>query len=143
MSNLLTYGSLMYGDVLFAVTGVWRRSERASLANHRVYRVRGKAYPALLRATGEIAHGRLYRGLGTSALQRLDAFEGAWYLRRRVLVSTGRGRAAADVYVWHPAQRKRLTANAWSADDFAGFQRRRYAAFWLRARRRTRQRSTK
>ena len=138
MANLFAYGSLMYSDVLFAVTGAWRRSETASLADHRVHMVKGKTYPALLRVAGAAAEGRLYRGLSAADLSRLDAFEGASYVRLRVLVITTRGRVLAFVYVWRLAQCTRLSTEAWRAEDFARDQRRRFATFWLRRRRRLR-----
>ena len=131
MANLFVYGSLQFADVMFAVTGAWLRSTPAQLVDYRVFAVRGRPYPALVRAPpGSIARGRLYRGLRAPALRRLDAFEGAWYVRRRVAVSTARGRAVAFVYVWHRAQHKRLADAPWDVDCFRVSQRRRFVAHW-------------
>ena len=95
--HLFAYGSLCAPAVFTLVTGLRRRAEPATLARHRAVRVRGQAYPMLQRlgapeaAQGDVhggvgLTGRLYRHLPASAWRRLDAFEGAWYRRRRVTV---------------------------------------------------------
>ena len=137
MVNVFAYGSLMFSDVLFAVTGAWMRSESAAVRGHCVYAVKGKSYPALLRLPAGVAQGRLYRGISAAQLKRLDAFEGTWYVRRRVHVLTAQGRTVAFAYAWHPAQRNRVAPAGWDDQAFAAYRRRRFAAHWRRRRRRS------
>lgn len=135
--NLFVYGSLQFADVWYVVTGTRPRTEPAHLQDHCVRRVRGASYPALVRRAGDVASGRLVRGVSRRALRRLDAFEGASYARRRVVVGTAHGRAAACVYAWHPAARARLSDSGWDAAAFDLYHRRRFAAYWRRRLRRT------
>ena len=135
--NLFVYGSLRFADVWHAVTGTHRQSEPAHITEYCVRGVRGASYPALVRDDGYVAFGRLVRGVSRRTLRRLDAFEGAWYVRRRVVVRTARGPAAAFVYAWHPAARPRLSDAGWDVEAFDSYHRRHFVAYWRRRLRRS------
>ncbi|MBT0961275.1 gamma-glutamylcyclotransferase family protein [Denitromonas iodatirespirans] len=114
-----TYGSLMCEDIFRAVTGQPCRTEPAALAGYRRHPVRGEDYPGIRPAGDATVDGVLYHGVSPAALARLDAFEGAHYLREAVEVRTvGGAMVAAWVYVFHPAQAHRLAPGDWDAAAF-------------------------
>ncbi len=126
MKNLFVYGSLMY-------PAVWRRlvrrrypSHPARLRGYRRFRVKGETYPGLLRARGGVVSGVVYLGVRQRDLTRLDRFEGHCYRRVPVRVEVdGLGRQPAEVYLFRPGQRRRLSTSEWDEETFArkGLQR--------------------
>lgn len=115
---------------MFAVTGAWPRPTPARLPNFRPARLRGQAYPGLVPALGAIAQGQLYRHLGAAALARLDAFEGPWYRRCRVIVETAHGRVRAESYALTHRGRRFALASDWSIAEFRATDRLRFARYW-------------
>ena len=139
--NVFAYGTLMHPDVMRMVTGSPRTCQRAVLAGYARYRVRGEFYPGLIPAQGAKTAGILYRGLVRTEVRRLDAFEGALYERRRVLIRLAGGEwLDAQTYVVVPSCRHRLSDQPWSLDAFArrhvGQFMGRYSGFRRAARRR-------
>ncbi len=115
MHRLFCYGTLMFPGVMMRVAGSAGTMRAASLPGFGVYRFRGLPYPGLVACPGATAHGVLYEGLTTAQLRRLDAYEGALYRRRRVMMEG----CAVWTYVVAPRYRHRLTAEGWDASRFA------------------------
>ena len=90
----------------------------ATLPGHRAYRVLGEDFPALVPDSNGGVIGRLWWGLGGADLRRLDRFEGALYVRKRVRVETRTGRCLAWAYLLRPLHRARLSAQRWDYDRF-------------------------
>lgn len=127
----------MCEDIMAAVCGRPFVGEPATLAGFVRHPVAGTAYPGIVRKTGALVHGRLYRDVGRDALGRLDAFEGGQYARLTVRVQPAHGREVqAEVYVFRNAFAHLLSPGDWDfdaflkngkhafLDDYVGFRRR-------------------
>ncbi len=129
-NTLFSYGTLMFPQVIRAVTGALYPRREALLYGYARYRLRGEVYPGIVAQTGGEVPGCVWFGIGAAALQLIDAYEGEDYERRLLEVDGGPGmHLRAWVYVMPPASRDRLEAGDWDRDQFE----RRHLAGWLRA----------
>lgn len=119
MTNLFTYGSLMSEDIMGRVSGSRNASQSAILRNFRRVAVQKEDYPAVFPSRGGEVNGRVYFDLSSSALLRLDNFEGEYYSREEVTVITEDGvQTPAMVYIFRPQYYHLLTQEEWSYEDF-------------------------
>ena len=117
--HVFTYGSLMIASVMEAVTGRRFASRKAMLRGYARFGVKGASYPGIAETAGATTDGVLYLDVDALSLDRLDAFEGAFYQRTRVEIDTPEGeRLAAEAYVVTPPHRDQLSSDAWRLDDF-------------------------
>lgn len=118
-ADLFAYGSLMFDDIMFTVSGSRYKSAPALLRDYRRAVVRGEVYPGIAPQKGEVVPGTVYFGLPAAAWQRLDLFEGEMYRRDTVAVELADGRIAkAQTYVVRPEFASRLSRKPWSAEEF-------------------------
>lgn len=109
----------MCEDIMAAVCGRPFVGEPATLPGFVRRPVAGTAYPGIVRETGALVHGRLYRDVGGDAFERLDAFEGEQYARLTVRVRLAHGREVrAEVYVFRDAFAHLLSPGDWDFDAF-------------------------
>lgn len=127
-TSLFTYGTLLFPDIMQAITGRALPSEQATLHGYQRYRVRGRVYPGLTVEQLEVVEGRLYRGVDLALWERLDAFEGDLYERIVVPVAVSRGLVAAHVYVMKASHQSELSDEVWDADAFQSIHKRSYLA---------------
>ena len=119
LRHCFTYGSLMCESIMLAVCGMALAATPARLAEFSRHPVRGEDYPGMVPAPGCEVHGVLYRDVPQEAIARLDAFEGAQYLRTTVAVTLTDGSLfEADTYVFRPEQAGLLLPGDW---DYAHF----------------------
>jgi len=117
--HVFTYGTLVFPEVMDAVTGRTFVQVGATLAGFTRVCVRGAVYPAAREQGGGSIAGLLYLDVGAAALTRLDRFEGELYERRSVRVMRDDGASsAAQVYVVPPARYGRLEPRAWDVEQF-------------------------
>lgn len=117
MTNVFTYGSLMYPEVFERVAlGAPPRVE-ATLEGWSRHALAGRTYPAAVPLAGSRITGILWKNLSTHAMGRLDAFEGEEYERQAVIVRLQDGACLpAQIYRWRdPAA---LLPSDWSREDF-------------------------
>ena len=98
--SLFVYGSLMSEERFLAVTG--RRCPRRPARLEDFARIQSaRGYPYVVPRAGCHVDGLLVEGIDPHALRKLDAYEdeGRLYLRRRVWVTVGGERVAAETYV--------------------------------------------
>lgn len=127
-----TYGSLMCQDIMARVAGLDVRGEPAWLGGHSRHPVRGETYPGLVADSGGRVDGTLYRGLGDTALVRLDAFEGAMYERRAVRVNpVGGGEVDAWCYIFRHEYLDLLLPGDWDYAAFLAHGRQSFEARYL------------
>ena len=126
--HLFTYGSLVFPEVMSAVTGRTFESCDATLRDHRRRLLHGLIYPGIRFASGEVTDGRLYLDLDRSALASLDDFEGDEYERRTVVVGVASGLLSAEAYVLGPAHHSLQTSSPWDPQRFVASHLRRYVA---------------
>lgn len=122
MTNVFTYGSLMFEPVWQAVVGRACPAEAACVSGFQRLRMRGESYPVALPATSEHQiSGRLYCNLGRRDLLRLDRFEGRAYRRLQVsacLNAEGAEPKPAFIYVLAPGARHRVLNEPWQPEQF-------------------------
>jgi gamma-glutamylcyclotransferase (GGCT)/AIG2-like uncharacterized protein YtfP len=117
--HLFGYGSLIFPEVLRAVTGLSMRPEPAILRGYARYLVQGETYPGIVPDPSASTDGALYTGLDGDAISRLDRFEGDFYERISVPVEgTSSGLVQACTYVFRPSQGRPLTGLPWSRTEF-------------------------
>ena len=94
--------------------------------------VRGRDYPGIVETRGAATPGLLYLEVDLRSLSLLDRFEGAFYERRPVAVTTGKGESL-DAWAWVvPVERRHLLSDEpW---DRARFERDRLPAYLAGAR---------
>ncbi len=117
MTNIFSYGSLMYETVFTKVAGANALSGPATLKDWSRHRITAKTYPAAVPASGARIVGVLWIDVPESAVERLDRFEGKEYLRETVTVIRPNGQAvSAEIYRW--LDMTMLESEDWSADSF-------------------------
>lgn len=117
--RLFTYGTLMVPQVMSAVCGASFPAEKAVLTGYRRYGIKNKAFPAIVKENGAHTDGLLYSGISRKAIERLDAFEGDIYCRKKVKVTlTGDCAVCCLTYVLKDQHRHLLSGNPWNEDQF-------------------------
>jgi gamma-glutamylcyclotransferase (GGCT)/AIG2-like uncharacterized protein YtfP len=118
--NLFTYGSLVFAEVMRAVTGRSFPHEPARLAGWVRVCIRGTAFPGVRARAWTATPGVLWRGVDAQSLELLDRFETYHYERRTLPVRTGAGESArAEVYVIADAHLGELSQVPWDRAAFA------------------------
>lgn len=121
--DIFTYGSLMVPAIMAAVTGRRMPSKPATLHGYARFCITGEVYPGIIEMNGALTDGILYFGVEKDTLEILDAFEGDYYQRTPVAVTTdvGSGRESvtgAQTYVIRPEYRHLLSDRPWDFDTF-------------------------
>lgn len=116
--NFFAYGSLVFDEVIAAVTGARYAGSPAVLEGFARYLVKGATYPGLVPEPGSRVDGLVYHDVSTAAFDRLDRFEGEYYARRTVQVVADGGTVAAETYVFREEWRHLLSSERWDAEHF-------------------------
>jgi gamma-glutamylcyclotransferase (GGCT)/AIG2-like uncharacterized protein YtfP len=117
--NLFAYGTLMFPEVMRAVTGREFASLAAELHGFSRYRVKDRTFPGIVIDPNGSIQGILYPGIGEVTLQQIDDFEDDFYLRQPVTVITVHGtKMNAQTYVVPEQQSDLLTSEPWDPDSF-------------------------
>lgn len=115
---LFVYGTLLFPEVLHAVSGESAEGAAARLVGYERRLVRGAPYPGILPCPGGRVEGWLWRGLSAAALSRIDRFEGRLYRRQSVCVECEGVPVAADTYVVSSRAAWMVTRRAWDPERF-------------------------
>lgn len=118
--TLFAYGTLLAPEIWFAVAGRDCPSEEAVLPGYEIRRVKGGDYPGIIRAGDEDeVPGRVFSGLDSEILGRLDAYEDGFYERIEVTLLDRRGNPVeSETYVIPEKHREILSNETWSLDWF-------------------------
>lgn len=117
--RLFCYGTLQYPEIMEQVSGTHSAGLPVVLQNYACYTIRGEVFPGIVPEEGAHTRGVVYNGLGNAQLERLDAFESDFYVRRRVVVSGEDERPLqAWTYVVSPDARDVLTDEHWDRGVF-------------------------
>ena len=119
MRHFFAYGTLQLPAVMLAVTGRRYAAFPARLEGYARRRLRDKSYPGIRPADAAAVDGLLYLDLDDDALQKLDAFEDAFYHRTSVQVSAARLDWPAQAYVLRKEAYGLLLPEEWQLADFA------------------------
>ncbi len=117
--NTFVYGSLMFDAVWDALISADYPKLNARLDGYARRCVRGEVYPGLAEAEDGVVNGILVIGVTTGDVHVLDRFEGGYYSRRPVIVSTEEhGLVSAETYVFRSEAGLLLSDRDWSVDEF-------------------------
>ena len=119
--RVFVYGTLLLPVVQNRVTGRVFAVRPARLDGYSRRRVRGESYPSLRQDPAGSTVGAVLDGLEQLDLERIDAYEGRRYERRRVTVGIDDG-DRADAWVWllAPVWQFAVSDEPW---DLACFER--------------------
>lgn len=101
MTNLFTYGSLMFPEVIYKLTTRQDYPQaKATLPNFTRRRVNARVYPGITPLQGSAVNGVVYFGLVREDMSILNAFENVEYVPTVVSVNTEEGPVEAVAYVY-------------------------------------------
>ena len=106
MINIFTYGTLMFPELVYALTGKNFRSEDAHIENYIRYKVitsnSYEEYPAIIENSGSNVNGKLLYDIDDESLKIIDFYEGDEYKRvTRPISLSDKTPIEAFVYVWN------------------------------------------
>jgi len=118
--TVFTYGTLMFDEVWLHVVGRIHPSGPALLAGHRVHKLAGQTFPAMIPARGGEVWGRLWEEVAPTDLEKLDVFESDIYQRSQVTVQkNGEKVTGCWTYLLRDDFRHLLLPGEhWAADEF-------------------------
>lgn len=117
MSNIFTYGSLMFPQVWQRVVRGDYRFASAGVAGHARFAIVGETYPGMIAQSGACVDGVVYFDVAPHDVAALDAFEGDDYRRDTVTVRLESGATVeADTYIYIRPQR--LSESPWLPEAF-------------------------
>ena len=117
--NVFTYGTLMFTEVMEAVTGRRFPSEEATLRGYSRYGLRDLVYPGIVKDTEGMTDGMMYRDVDALSLKYLHAFEDELYRCERHPVVVEQRMEPALVYVVKTKWAKKvINPIPWSPNDF-------------------------
>lgn len=119
MKNVFVYGSLMFDDVWNRIVQCQYEKNTAVLAGYKRLCVKGKTYPGLVKTFGCSVEGVVYLNVSAQDIQRLDRFEGEYYKKIPVAVSSEGSHALdAEVYLFRQSYKHLLGNTPWDPDQF-------------------------
>lgn len=119
MQNLFVYGTLMCEDIMEEVSGCCQPCIEGWLKGYCRRAVKREQYPAVFPDENGIVAGMIYLNVPSSALDRLDRFEGEMYMRQSVDVEFDYGEVLpAETYVIRPEFYNILEAFDWNYENF-------------------------
>ena len=136
MTQVFTYGSLMFDDIWQEVVNTTHPSKHASLHGYKRVTILGDSYPVLVPAGGQQqVKGRLYCDVKKGELRKLDHFEGVFYQRQRVTVHAKDGDRTrylqAYVYLLAPGFEHLASNRPWQPEQFEAEQLQRFKRNYL------------
>ena len=130
MKNLFVYGTLMFEEVWCHLFKGRFVKKAAVLNGYQRLKVTGQYYPGIKKANGSQVNGILIIDLNRHQLRLLDTFEGHYYKRQSVFVSTNtHEQYPCDTYLFKPQYTHLLSKSQWNAEEF----RTRFLQSFLRA----------
>jgi len=111
---VFTYGTLMFPEVMRAVTGQSFEHVSGTITGFAREGIRHQVFPGLKAAAGETTRGEVYFDVDETALAVLDLFEGSLYERLPAEVALDDGRRlVAGVWVVPPRNLGALDGEPW------------------------------
>jgi gamma-glutamylcyclotransferase (GGCT)/AIG2-like uncharacterized protein YtfP len=119
-SQLFAYGTLMCADIMCEVAAQRVVGQPARLRGYMRRAVLGEVFPGIVPADDGLVEGMLWQGLTAAAWTRLDAFEGAMYVRQsvHVVARSDQVETAAHTYLVRPQFAHRLADRDWDVAAF-------------------------
>ena len=125
-ASFFAYGSLIFPEIMYRVTGCQPKVKDAVLENYSRYLVENACYPGITKKACGHVSGKLYLEVSQAAFKALDNFEGKLYERREVEIVTELKILKAQTFVITSEYIDRLSSRPWNPDTF---RRKDYNAF--------------
>ncbi len=118
--NIFTYGSLMFDRIWSVVVNGTYLKTKARLFGYQRRKLRAEAYPALIPGqTSDYVDGIIYFNVDSNDRDRLDQFEGAYYIRTLETCKLPDNRSvSAQVYVFRTEFRTLVDEEEWNPEWF-------------------------
>lgn len=121
--HIFTYGSLMFPPVWGSITVGEYKSLSATVEGIKRVKIVSKqsadTYPvAFKHPNAGILTGQLYLDVSPEDIARLDTFEGSYYERETITVTTSNGPLNADIYLLKKRHLYLATELSWSPEEF-------------------------
>lgn len=122
MKNIFVYGTLIFPEIVFALTGKNFKTQNATLEGYRRYKIFDdnipRRYPAIAESEGHKVEGKILFEVDEESLKILDFFEEEDYFRKELTVLTDNDRkVSAFVYLWNSELKEKLKSD-WSPEEF-------------------------
>jgi gamma-glutamylcyclotransferase (GGCT)/AIG2-like uncharacterized protein YtfP len=118
-TSLFSYGTLEIPEVMAAVTGRTFASTAAVLPDHARFLLHGETYPGVVHSYRAEVEGVLYQDVDRDSLALLDLFEGEFYRRETVHVTTAsQQRVTAEAYLVPSDHGVLLSQQPWEREHF-------------------------
>jgi gamma-glutamylcyclotransferase (GGCT)/AIG2-like uncharacterized protein YtfP len=118
MTNVFTYGTLMFRPVWEHVVSGRYASVSATVLGFARYAVQNEHYPGCLAREGGRVAGTLYVDVSSDDVARLDAFEGAHYARAQCLVRLDQAAQMVPAWIYLYLLPQQLRAQDWQPQHF-------------------------
>jgi gamma-glutamylcyclotransferase (GGCT)/AIG2-like uncharacterized protein YtfP len=119
-ASVFAYGTLLFPEVMTLVIGRNPPSRAATVSGYARFVIRGESFPGMLAEPASRTRGLLFDGLRSDELARLDAYEGALYVRRSLSVTLVEGATTnALVYLIRNQFRSEVSERPWDPEHFA------------------------
>ncbi len=121
MTNIFTYGTLMFPELVYALTQKHFKSDDALIDNYIRYKVNtingAEEYPVIVDKINHSVKGKLIYGIDDESLKIIDFYEGDEYKRIIKPIIVDGKTIEAFVYVWN--SNERIFGNLyWDENDF-------------------------
>ena len=117
MEHLFVYGSLLFPELVTALTGKSFGYISAGLNGFKRCRVKGCDYPAIIEESGAIVKGYIIENVDKKSMQILTFFEGEEYEKKQNSISLLNTIINTALFVW-VGDRELLENRDWDADEF-------------------------
>lgn len=118
MRNIFVYGTLMFDVVWQQLSSGHYQKMDAELADFIRLKVRGEEYPGIIPSIANRVAGQLILNVTPDDIQQLDVFEGKYYKRELVKVTSANREYPAETYVFRKKYQSLLSMEEWDADIF-------------------------
>lgn len=99
------------------VTGKYNQ-QLAQLAEFKRVKVKQATYPVIIEDALSTVNGIVYFDVSAQDVERLDMFEGEYYQRKALTVTTKNSSLSADCYLLNPAHRHICSTELWCEQEF-------------------------
>ncbi len=118
--DLFTYGTLMVPSIFASVTGRHLPGHEACLPGYARFCIKNEVYPGIIASPGHTTYGMVYLDVDEQSISKLDIFEGDYYLRTLVRVTTEDAKTHdAQTYVLKDQYRYLLSKRKWDVEAFS------------------------
>jgi len=100
MQNIFVYGTLLFSEITKKLTGKSFKTYPAVLSGYKIYSLKNRDYPAIIRQDGSSATGLMIENVDDLSLDIIAYYEGEEYEKKRVTVLLNNKPKDVWTFVW-------------------------------------------